>query len=338
MKRKIAKILERLRKDKSLRIKVIVVALTTIVLAVCGLVGLEHWDKTRGEFPEHEVGNGAIEYEGKVYVPKKNIETFLVLGLDKYTGDLSEESYNNDRCADFLMLLVYDNDAKTCTAIQINRDTMATMNILGVAGNVIDTKKAQITLSHTYGNGKDVSCRNTANSVSGLLNGVKIDHYISLTMDAVIEFNDLLGGVEVEILDDFTYFDPAMVQGATITLTGEQALRYVQIRKDLEDSTNSARMNRQQQYTEALYAKFQECMKADEDFVLEATANLSGHIVSDRSVNQLETLAKKFDEYTFLGIRNIDGTNAVVNGFVEFTPNEASIQKLVVELFYTPEQ
>ena len=32
---------------------------------------------------------------------------------------------------------------------------------------------------------------------------VKIDHYISLTMDSVAVMNDLVGGVEVTVLDDF---------------------------------------------------------------------------------------------------------------------------------------
>jgi hypothetical protein len=39
-----------------------------------------------------------------------------------------------------------------------------------------------------------------------------------------------------------------------------------------------------------------------------------------------------------LGIRSIEGENQVVNEFVEFTPNQASLQKMVIELFYTPEQ
>ena len=44
-----------------------------------------------------------------------------------------------------------------------------------------------------------------------------------------------------------------------MTLQGEQALRYVRTRYGLEDSTNSTRMARQQQYINALYAKALSC-------------------------------------------------------------------------------
>ena len=74
-------------------------------------------------------------------------------------------------------------------------------------------------------------------------------------MDAVPVFNDLVGGVEIEVLDDFTGIDDTLVKGKTVTLMDEHALHYVRTRKDLEDSSNSTRMKRQQQYINALYEK-----------------------------------------------------------------------------------
>lgn len=58
-----------------------------------------------------------------------------------------------------------------------------------------------------------------------LLYGVEIDHYISLMMDGVAVLNDLAGGVTLKVMDDFGAFDPALVQGETVTLRGEQALK-----------------------------------------------------------------------------------------------------------------
>ena len=37
---------------------------------------------------------------------------------------------------------------------------------------------------------------------------MKIDHYMTLTMDAVGILNDLAGGVTLEVLDDMTELDP----------------------------------------------------------------------------------------------------------------------------------
>lgn len=324
--------------DKALYLKIGAVAVALIVLIVGGFLLLRKWEENRGRFPEHEFGNSTLEYDGKEYVLKENVETFLVLGLDEFGGETDEDGFRNNKKADFLMLFVIDNDAKSFTAIHINRDTIADVNVLGVAGNKVNTVKTQITLAHTYGNGADVSCTNTANSVSALFKGMKINHYISATMNAVPIMNDLVGGVELEILDDFTSVDPALVKGEKIKLSGEQALSYVRARKDLEDSSNSARMTRQRQYINALYNAMKSSMDADSEFVARASLEVADYIVSDRSVTQLQTLAEKFNQYEFAGVRDIDGELKLGEEFMEFYPDDKAIEELIIELFYSPKE
>ncbi len=318
-------------------LKYISVVLFLCLLAAVALLFLKLWEQGQGTFPDSDLPEDVFVYNGVEYLPKENIDTFLILGLDKFEQDDSFlDSYNNDKQADFLMLFVFDNDAKTFSAIHINRDTMANVNILGVAGNRIDTVTKQIALAHTYGNGRDVSCRNTADAVSDLLLGSKIEHYMSLTMDAVPVFNDLVGGVEVTVLEDFTGIDDSLVKGETITLMGEQALNYVRTRYGLEDSTNSTRMDRQQQYVKALYNKFLQRLETDEEFMIDASAKRSDYIVSDRSVTQMQELIKKFKEYKFTGIRALDGESKIGEEFIEFYPKETAIKDIVSELFYEP--
>lgn len=322
--------------DKGNSIRYAIIALLIVFLLSAALLLLEIWEKQRGRFPELEFGEDVILYNGKEYIKRENIETFLVLGLDKFEGNITNDSYNNDQQADFLMLFIFDNDQKKCTAIHINRDTMASMNILGVAGNKIDTVVKQIALSHTYGNGKEVSCRNTAESVSELLYGVKVNHYISVTMDSVPIFNDLVGGVEVTVEDDFSEIDPTLVKGQKVTLLGKHALNFIRSRSGLEDSTNSTRMIRQKQYLQALFAKTQERIASDPEFVIEASVKMSEYMISDRSVTQLQELARKFNAYEFDGIRNIKGDSRVEEELAAFYPDRASLKKMIVELFYTP--
>ena len=284
--------------------------------------------------PNNEKNTDEIKYDGEKYVAKKNVESFLVIGLDKFEGEAATDSYNNDQQADFLMLFVFDNDAKTCTALHINRDTIAEVNVLDLAGNKTYSVQQQIALSHTYGNGRNVSCRNVSDAVSALLMGVKVNHYISLKMDALPVFNDLVGGVEVEVLDDFTGIDDTLVKGNKVTLMGEHALRYVRTRKNLEDSSNSTRMKRQQQYINALYDKTQQVIAEDETFIVEASLEMSDYIVSDRSVTQLQTLANKFNTYEFVGIKDIQGETKLGDEYIEFYPDEKSLKDITVELFY----
>ena len=319
---------------KSLYIKIGAIAVALIVLLTIGLVLLHEWEGMHSTYPGQVPDNSYLEYNGKTYAPKGGVETFLVLGLDKFEGEGIVDSYNNDKQADFLLLMVFDNNTQTCTAIQINRDTMVNVNVLGVAGNKVDTVTRQIALAHTYGNGRDVSCRNTADSVSSLLKGIKVNHYLSVMMDAVPILNDLVGGVEVEILHDFTGIDDALIQGQKVTLTGEQALLYVRTRYGLEENTNSARMERQQQYMNALYQLTQERIANDSNFVVDASLSLSDYIVSDRSVTQLQTLAEKFNQYEFLGIQSIAGESQTGAEFMEFYPDEDALMELVIRLFY----
>lgn len=326
-----------MRKTSGNKIKYLkygLIAVLSVFLILGLFLLLKGWEKRHSFFPSREISEETLTYKGGEYVLKDNIETFLVLGLDKFDGDFVNDSYNNDQCADFLMLFVFDNNTKKCSAVHVNRDTMAQVNVLGVAGNRVDTVTRQISLAHTYGQGGDVSCRNTADAVSKLLMNVKVNHYISFTLDSVTVMNDLVGGVEVVVSDDFSEIDETLVQGETITLTGEQAMSFVRTRYGLEDSSNSTRMKRQQQYITALYEKYTECVENDEDFIVESTLAMSDYIVSDRSVTQLQELSRKFSEYEFVGIDDFDGELTLGEEFMEFYPDEDSVLEIVVDSFY----
>lgn len=324
---------ERKKNTRATMLRILAVVLAIVLLISTGLFLLSFWEQRFGQFPEREPFlEERLTYAGQEYVLRDNVETLLVLGLDTYEMEQTE-SYNNQQQADFLMLLVMDNENKTCKAIHINRDTMVDMSVLGVAGERVGTVNKQIALSHTYGNGREVSCRNTANAVSGLL-GVEVDHYLSITMSAVPVYNDLVGGVTVEILDDFTGFDAAMVKGETVSLTGEQALLYVRSRQGLDDPTNQQRMKRQKQYLEGLYESSRRCVEQQEDFVSKAGLAMADYMVSDCSGNKLESLLTRFTEHELDDILNITGETVVGEEFMEFYPDEDSVMQTVIDCFY----
>lgn len=317
--------------------KYITVVLVLIFLIAAAFLFLGLWEKRQGQYSGSEKYDGSLFYQGKEYVLKDTVETFLVLGLDKYDGAAVSDSYNNDKQADFLMLFVFDNDAKTCTAVHINRDTMANVRILAIdETKVVDTVTKQIALAHTYGKGREASCRNTKDSVEDLLHGIKVNHYTSFTMDSVPIINDFVGGVEITVMDDFTGIDEKLVKGETVTLMGEEALLYVRARSSLEDSTNLRRMERQRQYINALYQKVVSCMEADESFAVNFIDTIDDYVVYDSSDHKMQKFAEKFDTYQFLGIREIEGETKVGEKFMEFYPDEDSVWSIVLDLFCTP--
>lgn len=319
----------------------IIVAILVIVagLAVAGL--LLHNARGRQSGPSDalsEIDENVLLYDGGRYLLNDDMETILIMGLDKYEEQIqaSESVLLNDQQADMLLLLILDRGNKICTPLQINRDTMSTIWQLDAEGNPVDIYTGQITLAHCFGTGGKDSCRNVVRSVSELLNGVEIDHYASVTMDAVAIVNDMVGGVTVTVLDDFSRDDPSLVQGETVTLMGEQALHYVRGRMSVGDGTNISRMKRQQQYLAALQEQFQACAQNDSNFSLRVMRAISDYMVSDFTLGAMTDLSNMLAEYTFAPVQEIAGEMVSYNEVkpTEFYADEDALFQQVIDLFY----
>ncbi len=279
-----------------------------------------------------QAGTG-FEYQGKWYPFRDDLQTILVMGLDKYQRPDESWGYLNNQQADFLMLLIVDQSSGTCNILHLNRDTMTKINRLGVAGDAAGTFTGQLALAHTYGSGGSDSCLNATKAVSNLLCGIRIDHYITMTMEAVETITDYIGGVEVKILDDFTAYDPEMIQGENVLLNGKQALSYVRIRSELEDSSNLHRMERQRQFLNAFYKKLLDCGEEDDDYYTKLMLSVSDSIVSDCSVTQLSTLMEQMKNCSLNSISPLAGEAVKGEKYMEFYVDEQSLKSTIISLF-----
>ena len=279
----------------------------------------------------------AVEYQGKYYLPREDLQTILIMGLDKNEHERPDNSiaYTNGMQSDFLMLLILDEEAKVCDVLHLNRDTMTEIPGLGGGGGDTGTFIGQLALAHTYGSGGSDSCINAKKAVSNLLGGVTIDHYVTLTMDAVVALNDLVGGVTLTLMEDFTEFDPAMKKGAELTLKGDQALTYVRFRMTIGDGGNTGRMKRQEQYLRAFYTRLMEKNRESEDFLLLALRSVNDSFTSDLSVNQLDQLGKILSACTLNPFRSLEGKTVRREESYEFYADQDALQKTVRDLFYT---
>lgn len=325
-------------------VKAVAVVLVFLLLVLLGLYLVRLWETHSAAAPAatptppvESDGVGLTYYEGSWYAPRKGLETVLLMGLDVLDNAAQTESYTNHQQADFLLLLLLDHDDQTFSALHLNRDTMAEIQILGVTGEPAGTFTGQLALAHTYGDGGTDSCENTVQAVSSLLYGVEIDHYLSITMDAVPVLNDMAGGVTVEVMDDFSGIDPALVQGETVTLRGQQALTYVRTRRELEDSSNLRRMERQRQYMAALLEQLQGLSVEDPKFLSDAALTLSEYLVSDCTVNQLSDLGTYVQSCQFTGIQALEGEAVEGEEYMEFYVDEDAMRHIVMELFYAPQ-
>ena len=321
--------------------------LAVVLVLLAGMLLLQRWENNQdapvsssGEASSVEAGAPVDDreityYNGTAYAKREDLETVLLLGVDKFEGE-TPEGYINNQQADFLLLLVMDKQHETCTPIQLNRDTMTQIQILGVTGEPAGTMTGQLALAHTYGSGEEDSCENTVLAVSNLLYGMEIDHYVSLTMDGVALLNDLVGGVTVEVLDDFSGIDDSLVQGEIVTLQGQQALTYVRSRGGLEDSSNLHRMERQRQYLAALQQQLKAAVQQEDGFTLDALLQLNEYMVSDCTVDQLSDLGNSLAAYQVSDILTTPGDAQEGEEFMEFTVDEDALQQLVMDVFYEP--
>lgn len=325
------------RLNRSLLIKLMLVVFGVVFVGALFML-LRSWEEQKSRVTLPELDRDAITWKGVEYTQRKDLDTVLIMGLDKFDEDQIPGRYINRQQADFLLLAAIDRRDKAYSILHLNRDTMTKMSILGDRGKRVDTVTGQLALAHTYGTGSRDSCRNTAEAVSNLLHGVKIDHYLSMTMDAVAILNDYSGGVTVEILDDFSGIDPTLVQGKTQTLKGQQALTYVRTRRGLDDSTNLHRMERQRQYLTALREQMTAKGKEDPDFSAKALNKVAEYIVSDVTVNQLSAISEHLENYTFTGFSFLDGEAVKGEEYMEFYPDEEALMETVLELYFKPKE
>lgn len=279
-----------------------------------------------------------LYYGGKAYKEKKNIDSYLFIGIDSFGEPSKADSYINNDQADVLMLVVVDHDLKQYSILQINRDTMAEVTIIGATGDNLGTGVTQIAFSHTYGSGLNDSCEYTVQAVSTLLMDSEIDHYISLSMDSIGIINDSVGGVKVKIPYDMTSKDPSFTEGAEVTLNAAQAELFVRSRMGLEEPTNTSRMERQLTYLNAWRGLAISKMNADPGFALNFIGDLSDYMVTDMDLSKLSDLSSYLSEYESLGIIKIDGDSRDGEMYKEFYAYDTSIKEAILSLYYNEEK
>ncbi len=308
----------------------------TAVVLILGFSFIENrTGKTEAEIYNTYLGTdntGGIYYNSAVYVPKKNISTFLLIGLDQ--TEESVKTVQNACQSDFLALIVLDHEAEAFEILHFNRDTMTDISMLDITGLEYGTVYGQLALAYEYGTNDQSRCRNTVRAVENLLYGVEIDHYIALTMDAVGILNDSVGGVTLQLLEDFTNLDRSYSENSVVTLYGEIALAYVKNCMGLGISANLNRMERQRQYIGEMFRTFVESNQNNSGNSFDTLLKINDYLVSDCTIYQLTEITEKLGGYSYKGITGLEGEAVQGSEYMEYYLDEAAVQAAVIELFY----
>jgi len=313
-------------------------ALAALVVAAVVLFGVGSWIEKRNQKPETRTelppaDQETVEINGTTYQKKDDLTVILAMGVDHETQD--EYAYRQAGQADFLRLIVLDAKNKTVQQLQIDRDTITPVKVIGLMGDWYDPVDMQICLGYGFGDGRQSSCEVTVDAVENLLGGQKIDQYLSMGLDGISVLNDLAGGVTVTLEDDFSAIDPSMTKGSTLTLWGDQAEIYVRTRRSIGVGTNEARMKRQEQYIQQLSSQMDAKMQADKNFIVTAYDALEPYLYTDIAKGQMVNEAWAAKDYERLETIKPEGTHEVGDdGFMRFNVDAASLQQAVLQLFY----
>ncbi len=317
-----------------------IAAVAAILAATAAVLLLLHGWETRRQANDaaddpYAGQEESLTYYNGAWYARKELETVLVMGVDKYADDAAaEDGYTNQEQADFLLLLVLDRNAGVCTALPLNRDTMTEITALGLAGERTGTFTGQLALAHTYGSGGLDSARNEGRAVSALLYGTEIDHVMAFTMDAVPVLTDAVGGVPVLVEDDFSAMTDQLPMGQEVTLRGELALTFVRGRGSMGgEKTNLNRMARQNAYLQGLYRRLQDTVQ-DEGFLTQLLLELSPYLDTDCTAAQLNDLYQTVVQDRLAVLDAPAGEAVVGDEFMEFHVDEDALQQTVIELFY----
>lgn len=273
-----------------------------------------------------------ITRDGVNYYPRQDIVVFMVAGIDESGPVKDSGSYNNPGEADMVTLVIMDQTNRKMDLLTLNRDTMVDMPVLGVDGKKAGTYHGQLALAHTYGSGLNDSAENLKTTVSELLYNLDIDYYVTMNMDAISILNDQVGGVTVQVEDDFSEVDSTIGMG-TVKLTGTQAVSFLQSRQNVGNQLNLNRMRRQEVYMSAFVRELKRSLQEQESFATDTYYQVEPYIVTDLSPSALVSLVERYSNYELGQTYTLAGENQVGN-FMEYHLDEEALDQRILELFY----
>ena len=319
-------------------IKAAVIALVGVAALAVAVILLNnndnaYYQQKRGTMSEGFGELKTIEWQGDTYREKPAVTTILLVGIDKANAleNVDTNEYRRGGQADFLMLIAIDKTDKKIHRLQIDRDTMTDIRIVGAFGTDAGTRVSQICLSHGYGATPEENAANTMWAVQNLMGDLEIDGYYAINMDDIGAFNNAIGGVMVTIDGDLTAVDPEFTDGAEVLLSDEQAEKFLRARMSVGEGTNQERMSRQLQYMQAAYGRLINQLRENPAYINDLYAEVQDKVETDRSAKQLSEFAKYIGKSESLGFLQITGEvkegDTLKDGVqhAEFYPDEKSL-------------
>lgn len=320
---------ERRKKSKAWRVfKTILVILLIILLAFTGIFtykvakngwGLQGFLATTMGHNENTL---------------KDLEpiNFLLVGISG-----CEEDY---KLADTIMLCSYNPKAQKASLLSIPRDTYV--------GKNKQKASASYKINAVYRNGENI--KGMVESIEEITD-LKIDNYIIIDTDALVELVDAIGGIEFDVPIDMKYDDVTQdlhidLKAGMQKLTGQQSEWLVRFRHNNDGSTypleygdnDIGRMRTQREFITQV---MKQTLKPENIFKLTQIAeigfkNINTNITFD-TIKDYIPYAVSFNTENLL-TQTLPGTPELCNKVWIYSVNKKETKKVVEELFKQPEE
>lgn len=277
-----------------------------------------------------------IEYNGHTYQLNENLTSILFMGIDERITD-KETSYGSAGQSDVILLITLDTQTGESHILCFPRDAYAEVDKYSIDGRYIGTENTQLCLAFAYGDQHELSARNTMASVERFLYGIQINSYVALDMRGILLANDSIGGVTLNALTDFTFYDKTTVKaGEKTTLLGKHAEAYIRSRTHETKDANVARMARQKQYAQTFAATVISQAKGDPTSLIDLYKLLDDYMVTDIGLDSATYLAPIVLKggMNFGEVRIIDSTIEMVGDYPMYYLDENDLVDAVVSAFY----
>lgn len=281
--------------------------------------------------------NTYVYYNGKKYKYNDKVTTVLFAGIDKQAYEQTGE-FGTAGQADCIIVGALNTETGKYKLMAVSRDTMVDINILAPDGSFKGTEKKQVCLAYGYGDGDKLSCENLKKAVSRIMLGVPINAYAAIDLDAVPILNDSVGGVEVNVIEDLSFKDPALTLGSKVTLYGGQALTFVQYRDTKGDENqNNLRMERQKEYLTNFIKKTLYLTKEDFKVPLNMYNSVKDYTVTDIDAAMITYYTSVFLKTGFSADENfikIPGTTTHSEKYAEYYVDNKALFDIILDTYY----
>lgn len=279
--------------------------------------------------------------DGVAYRPKKGLSTVLCIGLGS-SEERVESGYTMGMMpmADTFVLAVVDRIGHSVDLLAIPRDTQAVLDWSKAEFQIPHEEKSHLALQYRYGGTNDAMCsQTTCSTISRLLFDAGIGGYVTIDMDSVVAFADLIGGVAITVPDDpyycaYTGFTP----GQWISMDGPTALQFVQYRDLSVAGSCEMRVERQKVFLDALVSWVKARAKTAPWAIPYCVQKMKPYYHTDLHLNEIAALGVKLIRmnHQSISMHTLPGT--VVKGeiYEEYHLDEPGTKQLLLDIFYEP--